>query len=471
MEGSSVFAVKYLRAATLFVLAVFVLVPIFATNHEKDVVSDIDNRKLTELPTIDKLESSSLESYFSDRIGFRKEMIGAYSLANDKLFGIMVHPTYEYGEDGYTFFRFSDKKYDEGFIWAYASYVAQMQEYCEARGVPFLYVISPEKKRTYSDKMAASVNWQADSSAILRPMLDELNVNYIDLNDALLQARDEGIDVFNVVYDAGHWNTEGMYAGVRYIIDALNRMGVSVSEINLNDYERAYTEQTSLPASFYPIHEMTYKYQRIADGTESKAMKGYGDAVEINEHHKTLRCYENESLAGGVDLLMFQGSYFNSQGTMLQNQFAHTFLVHDYENVLSLPYYVDVFDPDVVIFECADYTLLPQYYNYDKLRAIELPPSFDEWSDLPIIDCVYEGDRLMLDANLVVNNFSVDLPGEYCSAYVRVGDRVLDTVPDEAGAAHWGIRTSELVGLNSVDAYCINNEGTAIAHYVIPVSD
>lgn len=47
--------------------------------------------------------AEALEDYAQNRIDYRDEMIYLYTLANDKLFGEMVHPSYIYGKDGYVF--------------------------------------------------------------------------------------------------------------------------------------------------------------------------------------------------------------------------------------------------------------------------------------------------------------------------------------------------------------------------------
>ncbi|EGQ78353.1 hypothetical protein HMPREF9094_2402, partial [Fusobacterium animalis ATCC 51191] len=40
-----------------------------------------------------------------DRIGGRERIINLYTELNDKVFNLLVHPTYTYGKDGYIFFK------------------------------------------------------------------------------------------------------------------------------------------------------------------------------------------------------------------------------------------------------------------------------------------------------------------------------------------------------------------------------
>ena len=96
---------KYVKIFTIVLFFMILLIPMLLFNFKSNQVSEIDNRKLIENPFTLGRENflSNVTSYLEDRIGFRNEMIYAYTIANDKLFGEMVHPTYTYGKDGYVF--------------------------------------------------------------------------------------------------------------------------------------------------------------------------------------------------------------------------------------------------------------------------------------------------------------------------------------------------------------------------------
>lgn len=97
---------KILKRITILAFCVVLMIPIFTFNTEKDAISEIDNRVLAENPlTVENSEdfTTDVENYVNDRIGLRNEMILAYTVLNDKLFGKMVHPSYTYGKDGYVF--------------------------------------------------------------------------------------------------------------------------------------------------------------------------------------------------------------------------------------------------------------------------------------------------------------------------------------------------------------------------------
>lgn len=451
-----------MRCGMLIVVALLVVVPMVTMNHDKQVASDIDNRMLQEAPTLDegfKTFTKELQGYFSDRIGYRYEMVGAFSTLNDRCFNLMVHPTYEYGEDGWVFLRYDDTSYPDEFINAFASYIRGMQDFCAERGKPFLYVMSPSKTRIYPEFVSKSIGELPSSDVKLRNALDERGVNYIDLADAIFERKNDGVQVFNKVYDAGHWNTEGMYAGSQMILDKLQEMGVNVDDVDLSDYDRIYRHRTSLLAANYPIDEETYTYEIKEDAHPGKLIEHYGDNLEMNEFNTVFNYYEND-YRDTPSMLMFQGSYFNSQGTILQNQFSRIAEVHDYENVIDFPYYYDIFQPDVVIFENADYTANGLHYNLENLQSASLFPVYSSVEHLPAQD-MGMGSELTYEARLAVANFSFEWEGpEISAAYVRVGDKIYDTSMKN-GVIRWGADAAtikdddiaEIIGVDGATRY------------------
>ena len=100
---------KIIKIFTILIFFSLIIVPIVSFNFEPNSASTIDNRMLTENPfSAEALASGgdlteNIQSYVNDRIGFRDDMILAYTVLNDKIFGKMTHPSYTYGKEGYVF--------------------------------------------------------------------------------------------------------------------------------------------------------------------------------------------------------------------------------------------------------------------------------------------------------------------------------------------------------------------------------
>lgn len=452
-------AVDVLRTLMMAIALVLIVVPVCFVDWEPESFSPADNKMKSDIPAWNdeagdlalafKDYAGRVDSFLEDRIGFRAELVASYGLLNDKFFGVMTHPLYEYGKDGYTFFRFSDAAVSDEYLESFAAYVKSMQDYCQQRGIAFLFALSPAKMRVYSDEIPDTVSWSPTDIERLKAYLDEFDIEYVDQGDAVIEAKQRGVQVFNKVYDAGHWNSDGMFAGAQAIVDRLQELGFDVDDIDIANYYRANEQQKVLPASNYPIDEQTFKYQLADPSLGAELIDGFMSNLAVNSSFRTTSYFANDNHPNDLSVLMMQGSYYNTQGTMLQHQFDSFARVHSYQNIFSLPYYIDVFDPDIVIFENADYVYSSNYYRSDWLAELDLPEVFGNVADLPVVSETM-GPALTFDPESTIVNFSVDTSsigdteGSGASAYVLIGDRILDTVSNRDGIFWWGVKTSEL---------------------------
>lgn len=376
---------KFIKLFTAIVFSALLLVPVFTFNRTEDAISYIDNRKLAGNPFSEESLANgditkSIENYVNDRIGLRDKMIRCYTVLNDKLFHKMVHPSYAYGKNGYVFGagltvheRYTD------FHRAFADMVKQIQDYCDARDVPFLFVFEPAKPAIFSEYIADGIKYNRDWVDEFLQALDERGVRYLDNTVTLQQKKDEGEVVFNQKYDANHWNDWGAYYGTNAILQELQK---DIPQIHVNQSEElivSYETQKSLLVSEFPINEQV---PVIAFDNSTKSItEEYQSELEIDPAHPAFMYTINPKRLqeGAPKALVFQGSYLNVYGyKFLENGFGEYIYVHDYQNVINFPYYFNIFKPDCVVFEVAEYTLSDSYFNYDRMCAMNLNPTYDE---------------------------------------------------------------------------------------------
>ncbi len=138
---------RYLKLFLIAVVSFVILLPAVFFNWKTNYISEIDNRKLTEFPKLTKVNSDTFKDiykFINDRIGFREEIIQSYGKMNDKLFNILVHPAYVYGQDGYVYFGLYQKNYNEH-TKQFTKSLNDIKNYVEARGGKFYVLINPEK--------------------------------------------------------------------------------------------------------------------------------------------------------------------------------------------------------------------------------------------------------------------------------------------------------------------------------------
>lgn len=373
---------KLIKIISLILSSLLILLPVFTFNFKEDSVSEIDNRKLTANPfganaDADSDFTSNVQNYVNDRIGFRDDMILGYTLLNDKLFGKMVHPSYSYGKDGYVFGAgiTTNEQFTDYHI-VFADMVKKVQDYCEARSTPFLFVFNPAKPAILSQYLADGINYNRDWVSSFFAELDKRNVNYLDNTQTLKTLSDSGVAVFNKKYDANHWNDLGAFYGTQKSLEKLKKTLTNVHVNDLSEFIVSEELQTSLMVSNFPINESVPK---LISKTECLNLtEKYSSGIELNSSYRAFGYYENTERKndGAPKALVFQGSYMNSYGyKYYQNAFSEYIYVHDYQNILNFPYYYNLFKPECVIFEVAEYTFSNIYFDYENMKNINFNPT------------------------------------------------------------------------------------------------
>ncbi|MGC4017979.1 MAG: hypothetical protein QM793_01235 [Muricomes sp.] len=443
-------------------------------------MSKIDNRTLTNNPfgpnykpengTVDLTEG--IESYLEDRIGFRDDMIYGYTMLHDGLFHEMIHPTYMYGKDGYIFAKVGMNISLEEYHFVFADMVKRIQDYCTERNVPFLFVFEPEKVALLTDELGPGINYNDDWVAQFEKELDKRGIHYIDNSDILEEKLDAGEDVFNKQYNANHWNDLGAFYGVNNILETMKKdyPGVHVNEKDEFDVEQILN--TTLPVSEFPIHEyepIFYNHAQLIDKTED-----YDAEVKRDENFGHFEYVINEERLkeGSPKALVFQGSYMNEMGyKFMENSLGEYIAVHDYQNVIDFDYYYNIFKPNYVVFEAAQYVISNSYFDYGRMTEMDLNPTLDSYGNLPV------EEKKITDISMEVTQgtqlITIDvkgLPQETKYAWLEVGGEVFDfqkkNDKDSQGRAEYEVTLKkDKYHSDSLVVTCIGKDMTGIVRY------
>lgn len=260
--------------------------------------------------------------------------------------------------------------------------------------------------------------------------LEEYGVNYIT-NEELLIEKSKEEQVYNVKYDAGHWNDLGAFYAGNHILEKTEEYFPQVRPRKMSDFEIGEITQDSLPVSHFKIRESVPVFQDkngdyIEDVTENYR------SLKMDKNYDALYCLRNH--AEGAEqlpkVLVFQGSYYNGRQQYFQSAFQEYNAVHNYENFLDFDYYFNVFQPDCVILETAEYATNGAYFSYDMLEQKELNPKLDiEQHQRELEDLGNTAYTLTEQGNLVT--ISVNLKKTYRRGYLIIGERQFDFAIDE----------------------------------------
>lgn len=362
------------------------LVPLLTINREENVISKIDNRNLVEAPVFGKKGfTDDFESYLRDRIGFRNQLVNGYAELNNLVAEELTHPIYTYGKNGYVFFNTEPNISYGDYHKTFAEMVLKMQKYCEERGTKFYFMFEPEKSSVLREYLPKGVNYDDSWVDSMIGYMDELGVNYTN-NTELLCDKSENEVVFNKQFDAGHWNDLGCFYATNNLLSKMHLDFPKVTELKKDEFNISYSTETTLPVSEFRINEKVPDYKlksKYTDLTEQ-----YIDEVSISSQYPHFHYYVNEAKNASElpKTLIFQGSYYNRGPQFFVSRTSEDIGVHNYQNVMNLDYYFNIFQPEVVIFEVAEYTFLEQYFEANRMKNVSFNPALFDYSDKQKLD-------------------------------------------------------------------------------------
>jgi len=461
---------KKIHIFRIILFSSIILLPILTMNLKENQVSEIDNRALTNFSDIKDSDikngdiTKSIESYLEDRIGFRDKIVSAYTIGMDKLFNDMVHPCYQYGEEGYIFAKLTAENFNGEFQEVFSSFIAGFEKYCNDKGISFLYVAEPSKPLIYTEYLPAGYNYKNENFDYFLSLLKEKNINFLYNGKTLLKAK-ETTQVYDKKYDANHWNETGALIGISSILNRLNALDSRVAPLDLNKFEKVQVENTSLPVSYFPISEYTYKYNLIDNN--SIEIDDYKDKIEMSNQFRTFVHYKNLKNIYAPKILVFAGSYFNGKDKFLTESFSEYIKVHNYHNVINYDYYINLFNPDIVLFESTEYTHSNSFFPVDLMKNTIHNKAFNSYSlnNLKEVNFTSPVNGHNLNkSNTDITNFSIELiGGTPLYAYADINGRMLDCkVVEKEGkeTVEFSVKTLELDKLDNLSLYLISNNET-----------
>lgn len=359
------------------------IIPATTMNTEEGYKSTIDNRTLKSMMPFEMQNfRENLEEYIQDRIGFRDAMVQGYGIINDVFLGELSHPLYTYGKDGFMFTQSHLNKIEyNDFHRLFAATIKKIEQYCEQRGTKFYMIFNPKKTTVYSRYLPEGVNYDASWVDSLCQHLEELGVNYIN-NTKLLTDLSYKEDVFNKQSDAGHWNDIGQFYATNALLDYISKDFPKVRPLSKDMYEISYSNAHYLPVSNFVVDEKVTCF-KLKSEYEKNSSWGENELV-ISKSYPHFHYYINkaDSTKSLPKALVFQGSYFNRNCEMLLPSFSEVIGIHNYQNVLNIDYYLNIFKPEIVIFDIAEYTVTHDYFNTEKMKDLDLSPAYSSLNNV-----------------------------------------------------------------------------------------
>ncbi len=385
---------KVLNIVFIILFMAVLIVPMIFLNTKKNQISEIDNKSLTEWPGFKWNLSSreEIENYLNDRIGFREQAIEAYIELNDKLFHVMVHPLFMYGEEGHIYFKepsyiagYQRLNTDKEYLDSMVDFLQKTNDYLASKGIPFLYYLCPDKKTIYPEYFPKSIHVKTDNESVTDYMEEKLSgtdIPYIIPVKELQEAKKDQV-VYNKKYDATHWNEFGALLGHKLIDVKMQEWFDDIPPLTEDDFTLTYTTMETLDVAKFPINETVPLYMLKEDhaGDASDYLKPYIRCTTTNFYTH----YINPEAPNHKRLLVFTDSYFANYVWFYTNRFEEVYFIHR-QNYDYLQYMVNLTFPDVVIFETAERSIMGEMVSTTDFTDYYYEPPYPGEAELKTTD-------------------------------------------------------------------------------------
>lgn len=208
------------------IFLVFVVVPLpltlvrlFATSEAP--AASIHSKAVAGAPEREAALTSlgAFRDYVSERFAMRDDLIELHGRLKVEALGVTSNSRVMLGADGWLFlagdgvldYERQSKPLTEAEVTAWASEIGDRARWLDSLGIPYLFVVAPNKHRVYSDMLPADLAPSAEvtrADQVLGALAATPGVDCLDLRPVLLRARSAG-RVFHKTDT--HWNLLGSH--------------------------------------------------------------------------------------------------------------------------------------------------------------------------------------------------------------------------------------------------------------------
>lgn len=346
----------------LFLAVLFV--PLLLTRWESGGVSKEENRTLAEFPAVvtegqfNMSFTKDFETWFMDHLGLRQKLIGVNKTLMQNVFDRSLSTNdWKTGKTGDSIYASAAIIEDfahinlrsEASVERIGNSYQKVSDWLAAQGIDFYYVQCVDKHTIYPERFIASVQQIGDVSKtdqILNYLQNKTSVNAIYFKQVLIKNK-ETYPVFSHWGDATHWTGRGAYISYQHMMEQINKnLSAPLKVLSEKDYTISYKTNEG------PNGQT--EQEEVFTITNPQVQKG--DVAVMGQWASDRRhsVWKNPNAENGKRLLLLGDSYFNNYLIDdIAESFSEVWLVWaDY--VSELPEIIDLYQPDIVIFECAE---------------------------------------------------------------------------------------------------------------------
>lgn len=375
------------------VFLVMIIVPAILINTKEHLESQLENRAMTVWPGLafNKEINAWYGHYVEDRVAFRQESIAFYNNAVYILFHEFSEELHMFGKEDYVFPADTEyiKAYqhlntDENLLNQLTTYLEHTNQYLQQKGIPFTFMACLDKKTVYPEFFPDYIHIKEDNISIMDRLSQKLLEKEIPYSIPVDQFREQAklSQIYNQKSDCAHWNDLGALLGIQLAEEKLREQGLVVPELVASDFNLSYPNVEKLEFAGITINEKVpeYENENILMGVENLTLI---DQELPRIAGTSAQCFHNENATSDQSILIFHDSFLQTRMKFFLYRYKNVYMVSR-QNYEAMQFYVNLFEPDAVLFENAERAFVDDLFAYTQLGYITYEVPYEDQGEIKV---------------------------------------------------------------------------------------
>ena len=363
----------------LIIFLCFLIMPniIYKVFYDKFDHTNYENRVLSIKPVLDikHLDEypKEYETYFSDYIPFRNELVKLKNILDITIFNNLTSKDLLLGKDKWLFLKWYPLV--EDYIGNYKYYdqelknakdnLLKLEKIIKDKNIDFYLMICPDKNKIYPEYMPDYIKRIHPEYNSTDKLIEYLRKNYdikiVYPKKELLKYKES--DLLYYKYDA-HWNRLGAYIGYIELMKAMNKDYIDLKDINIirNDMGTPIYKL----ANMISLSESKYKYD-TEYSVSNFTTNNYLLVNKYNTNATTIEHFNSDS-PDKRRIVVLRDSFSEAMLDYISSNFYEViFISIAYDDINVLDYAIKL-KPDIIIYQSVE--------RYLKYRLLNILPTY-----------------------------------------------------------------------------------------------
>lgn len=365
--------IKNINIVLVGIFYMVLIIPFLLSHKEDERVSDMENRTLAGTPHIlgedGKINLSypaDFDSWINDNIRFRTILMEINASLQYNLFGKIANNSLREGKEGHLYYVDEGKVHEYQHtnllsteaLKNYADAMQALDNYFKKQGIFFYYMQCFDKDSIYPEYYVEGVNQFGDTSRALQVVkeLRDSNINVIPVYEELINNKGTELLYFKVT-DPAHWNEYGAHIVYSALLKSIQEDFPDAYRLEDKDYDITRFEGTTDIYGFtYPYKEDSLRY-KIKNPLAAELNLDDFDRDKVISYREYGHYYINDKVSNDLKIMVVGDSYIRQ---FLKGHIAEGFketLSIDWSNLPNLDQVLDIYKPDIIVLESAEFFL------------------------------------------------------------------------------------------------------------------